>query len=242
MATPSAAALLRLWEQGQGAAPPERALLLLAAAEPGRAWEALGDLPLGARDGRILRLREGLFGRALTALADCPHCAARVEVALDTEALHTPEPAQIEFETERHGIRLRFRLPNGHDLVACAACGEVDAAERQLLARCLLEAVREGRPLPPSELPPSAVAHVMNGMAAADPGADVELELRCPACRESWETGLDIAAYLWVELQDWALRILREVHQLAAAYGWPESEILALSPLRRRLYLEMAAS
>jgi hypothetical protein len=29
------------------------------------------------------------------------------------------------------------------------------------------------------------------------------------------------------------------VHTLASAYGWSESEILALSDARRRLYMEM---
>jgi hypothetical protein len=32
---------------------------------------------------------------------------------------------------------------------------------------------------------------------------------------------------------------LRDVHELASAYGWRESEILALSPQRRQAYLEL---
>ena len=42
--------------------------------------------------------------------------------------------------------------------------------------------------------------------------------------------------------RDKVARILREVHTLAAAYGWSEAEILALSPARRRVYLELAAA
>jgi hypothetical protein len=33
--------------------------------------------------------------------------------------------------------------------------------------------------------------------------------------------------------------VLREVHILASAYGWREDDILAMSPARRRIYLEM---
>jgi hypothetical protein len=36
-----------------------------------------------------------------------------------------------------------------------------------------------------------------------------------------------------------ARSLLAEVHSLARAYGWTESEILALSPQRRSTYLEM---
>jgi len=49
----------------------------------------------------------------------------------------------------------------------------------------------------------------------------------------------DILTYLWSEIEDWAQRLLLEVHTLALAYGWSERDILAMSPRRRRLYLEM---
>jgi hypothetical protein len=32
---------------------------------------------------------------------------------------------------------------------------------------------------------------------------------------------------------------VREVHLLASAYGWRESDILAMTPWRRQLYLEL---
>jgi hypothetical protein len=50
---------------------------------------------------------------------------------------------------------------------------------------------------------------------------------------------LDIASYLWSEIHAWAGRMLRDVHALAAAYGWREADILAMSPWRRQAYLEM---
>ena len=78
-------------------------------------------------------------------------------------------------------------------------------------------------------------------LAAADPGAELELALACPSCDHRWTQDLDPVAFLWAEIDGWARRLAGEVHVLAAAYGWGEAEILALSPLRRRLYLEAVA-
>jgi hypothetical protein len=58
-------------------------------------------------------------------------------------------------------------------------------------------------------------------------------------CTYSWHAAFDIATYLATEVHTWASRQLREVHDLARAYGWSEAEILAMSPTRRRAYLEL---
>jgi hypothetical protein len=76
-------------------------------------------------------------------------------------------------------------------------------------------------------------------MSNADPMADIHLALNCPSCEHKWMAPFDIVAFLWREISAAARRLLREVHTLASAYGWTESEILALSPVRRRAYLEM---
>jgi hypothetical protein len=78
-------------------------------------------------------------------------------------------------------------------------------------------------------------------MAEADPQAEVELSLRCLMCGNQWLAPFDVVSFLWREIDAWATHILREVHQLASAYGWSERDILALSPLRRRHYLELIA-
>ena len=80
---------------------------------------------------------------------------------------------------------------------------------------------------------------VMERLAAADPQADVWIDLTCPACGRNWQEEFGILSFFWSEIHGWAARILREVHELARAYGWREAEILALSPWRRQAYLEM---
>jgi hypothetical protein len=61
----------------------------------------------------------------------------------------------------------------------------------------------------------------------------------CPTCETSWQATLDIVEFIWAEIDVRARRLLWEVHTLAAAYGWSESETLLLSPARRALYVEM---
>jgi hypothetical protein len=84
------------------------------------------------------------------------------------------------------------------------------------------------------------LASAMAGaVAAADPQAEIELALTCPACRLQWRTPFDIVNFLWDEIDRWAARILGEVHILASNYGWSERDILALHPGRRQYYLDL---
>ena len=69
--------------------------------------------------------------------------------------------------------------------------------------------------------------------------ADVRFPVTCPACEHCWPAHFDIVRYLWQELAYWAIRMLAEVHTLAAAYGWSEAQILAITPWRRRYYIDM---
>ena len=72
-----------------------------------------------------------------------------------------------------------------------------------------------------------------------DPQANVQMNLSCVRCGKHWQAVFDIESFLWSEINRWAERLLLEVHQLARAYGWREADILAMSPHRRRFYLDM---
>ncbi|MFG2550453.1 hypothetical protein ACGFWF_11010 [Streptomyces sp. NPDC048581] len=131
-----------------------------------------------------------------------------------------------------------FRLPGVADLTAAARAADPRAA---LLSRCLVSAVRDGTDAGPDDLPVPVQRRIAEAVEAADPGADVTLNIACPECGEATRAELDIASYLWTELDTWARDLLLDVHLLATSYGWSEPEILALSPLRRRYYLELCA-
>jgi hypothetical protein len=116
---------------------------------------------------------------------------------------------------------------------------DLEANRGQLLQRCVRAARRAGLEVPVAELPIAVGTAIAPRMAEADPPADVQLALACPQCAHAWEASFDIVSYFWAEIQAWAGRLVREVHSLASAYGWGETEILALSPWRRQAYLEL---
>ncbi len=236
------AALLAAWEQGATQPPLRRALTLLAAARPERSPDDLARASVGERDAMLLRLREELFGDALEATAECPKCGEPLELAFGTDDVRVPPPAPgHDLRLEAFGYEVRFRPPNSADLLALAG-SEPERAREALLLRCVVAASRAGGPAAPDELPEDVLAAVSNRMAEADPQADVSVALTCPSCSHAWSMLFDILSYLWSEVDDWAERLLLEVHQLASAYGWSESDILALGARRRRIYLELVGA
>jgi hypothetical protein len=243
MARVSASDLLAAWEHGQTELPVRRALLLLAAAHPATPQESVAAMSIGQRDGELLALREELFGAQLTGLTACPECADPVELDFAVSDIRVAPGSAVEepIDLSLNGYTLRFRLPNCLDVAALSSDGGPEEGVRQLRDRCLLDAEYEGAAVPAAELPEVIVEAMSDRMAEADPQADVRLALCCPACGTAWQARFDIASFLWAEVDAWSRRTLREVHLLASAYGWSEGEILAMSPLRRRLYLEMVS-
>jgi hypothetical protein len=89
-------------------------------------------------------------------------------------------------------------------------------------------------------LPGGAAEGVAEAMSRLDPQADIRIEVVCPSCGHRSERLFDIGVFLWDEMQTWAVRTLREVHELAQAYGWREQDILAMSAARRSVYLALS--
>jgi uncharacterized protein (UPF0212 family) len=234
--------LLDVWERGLALLPVQRALALLAAACPETPPEALARESVGRRDGRLLSLREWTFGPRLVSLAVCPACGERLETAFDVADIRVEEMGEgtEPLSLAAAGCELTFRLPNSLDLAVLGGEKDVDGARRRLLGRCLLSARNpEGKAVAVQDLPPVALQAVAERMAAADPQGDVQLALQCPACGHAWQAVFDIVSFFWTEVDAWARVLLREIHVLASAYGWREADILALSPWRRRSYLEL---
>jgi hypothetical protein len=225
-----------MWETGDGQAPPVRALLLAAAASPG---DAVADLSLADLNALLLDLREGSFGAALPCAADCPNCDEPLEVTVTTDELRTPRrqnvpgPRRDRATLVAEGYEVTYRALTGRDLLAVDPASP--EARRVLLSRCVL-----GTDPAVDVLPKGVLETVAGRLADLDPGADTTLPLACPFCRHTWAAALDVAEYLWAEVEGYARRLLHEVHTLARAYGWSESEVLAVSPARRRFYLEAA--
>jgi hypothetical protein len=229
---------MALWEAGQGRPSTERALSLLSAATPERTRHELAALPIGERDARLLTLREWTFGRTLASVADCVACGERLELRFTVDDLRLPHEVRGEsFVVRLDDYEVEFRLPDSTDLAEVAVGS---GGRRKLLSRCVRAARKGARSRPFNRLPARVLDAVAERMGEVDPQADIHTELRCPECEHAWTATFDIVAFFWLELERWARRTLREVHVLASAYGWREPDILALSPWRRALYLEMA--
>lgn len=232
--------LLHVWERGLAQSPVQRALIFLSVACPDIQVKELTELSVGQRDARLLTLREWAFGSQLVSVVDCPSCGDRLELSFNIADIRVTSdtPPTSAFSLEVDDYVVRFRLPNSGDL-AMIASQDSATAPRKLLERCLLEASYHQKPHSLEQLPNQVLNSVVEQMALVDPQAEVKLSLTCPACQHSWKSVFDIVSYFWDELNVWAIRLLREVHVLASAYGWHEADILAMHPYRRQLYLEM---
>ncbi len=242
MRAPSASQLLDVWESGLTQDPVRRPLTLLAAAYPDAPLEALSRLSVGERDARLLTLREWTFGAQFASLEICPNCGESLDFDFDVSTIRATSVAEVSgpLSLSVGDYEVFFRLPNSIDLAAVAGHRDVHTVRRELLQRCVLAARSGSEERPVDEVPQDVLAAVVGRMGEADPQANVEIALSCPLCRHEWQAAFDITSFFWSEIDAWAQRALREVHALAAAYGWREKEILSMSALRRQLYLEMA--
>jgi hypothetical protein len=230
--------VLDAWDRGFNQHPTQRALTMLGLAYPDQAEAQLATIPIGDRDAILLELREALFGSSMVAHVTCPACSRELELSFSARDIRVeapPSTLSLSMSVDDHEVE--FRLPNSGDL--CAIANAASLARLQLFERCLLSATCKGVRVSADAVSPEVISAVSDRMAEIDPQADVQLALACPDCGHAWQSPLDIVSYLWTEIHSWATRMLREIHLLASTYGWRESDILALSPARRRAYLEI---
>jgi hypothetical protein len=238
----SPAATLDLWADAERRGPVERSLVLAAAADDaGRSAAELSRLPLGRRDAQLLALHGALGGAALEATAACPACGEQAELSVAADALgaHGDEAAPPA-PVEAGGVVVTWRSPDSADVAAAGATGDAAAAEEVLLARCVLAVTGPDGELDGAALPAEVRTQLAQAMAAADPLAEVLVDVECPACGTSFVADLDLGGFVWAELRAQAQRLLRDVAVLARAYGWTEAEVFSLDDVRRAAYLELA--
>ena len=236
----SAENVLDLWERGEACPPVARGLAILASASEDPAPQ---QFSIGECEDRLLALHEATFGRRLNGYAQCPSCGERLELALDIPGLRAavPEPAPSE-ALRYQGYEVRFRALTGADLMAAAHCASVSLARSALLERAIVAAVRRGRAVRSSQLPRAVVERLAHRLAECDPWAESVLNLSCPDCLHEWSVVLDVSIFVWTAIRARAQRLLHDVHALARAYGWRESDILAMSNRRREAYLELVGA
>jgi hypothetical protein len=200
------------------------------------------------------KLEFELDGRVLLARAPRGESADRIEVGglefrLPTtrdvaSILHSE--ADIDGAARQLAEHCRIRAASsGNAGTSSDSTRELGALENGALDGSALaniavdDSARDGSALDGSGLDGIALDDIEAGMSLADPMAEILIQLSCPSCGVGQESVLDIVSFFWTELEAHAKRLLREVHDLATAYGWTEHGVLSLSDQRRAAYLDM---
>jgi endogenous inhibitor of DNA gyrase (YacG/DUF329 family) len=200
-------------------------------------------MSIGERDARLLKFREWIFGSRLINVSQCPHCATPIEWETDIKDIRLqevlPEVSAKTLQLETDGFNIDFRLPNSFDIMEVFSNPALAADPAKFVTGCILSVRHKDKEYKPDALPQKIIDKIEQRMNDEDPQADIKMVLNCPDCEKQWEASFDILNYLWLEIDNWAKRLLKEVAALAKAFSWSEKDILNLSYQRRRMYLEM---
>jgi len=244
-----AAELLNIWERGAGHTPLEQSLTILSVAFPQTPSETLARLNVVQRDLYLLELRRLTFGSQIKGQVNCPICCQRLELDFDTEDLpdsmnqlpdlEMMKPLNPENSFRMDDYEVNFHLPTSMDLSVVSKLLDPISQRQKLLEACVLSVQCDGKVLTAGDLPTEVTAAVIEQMSQEQGIGNLTLPITCPDCSAVWEVIFDIGAYFWGEITAWSIRLLHEVHLLARAYGWNETDILAMSARRRQQYLDL---
>lgn len=217
---------------------------MLAAAHPDVALEELAQLSLGQRNKKLFRFRDTLFGTEIEANSSCPECTEKVEFYLDSTVICSPErptwdgkPILIEVGESQ----VLCNAPNSRDLEAILPFIQMEdheAAAMELMQSCVVQYKEADVYVPVHNMPAALIENVSERIKEVDAHSEINCRLECPQCSHSWAEPFDIVSFLWQELEVKAQIILGEVQLLAKAFGWWEGDILSLSDVRRKHYIE----
>lgn len=235
--------LLQAWELGMNQGYLDRALTMLHGACPEAGSEELMALSIPQLNVQLLRLRQISFGSTLAGFVPCSHCAARLEFSIpiaplleQVEPMATLEPAKLTDGTTEYSLR----PVSSRDLALAQREAGPEQARRLLIGRCVTALSTD--PSAEPQLTEQLNEMVLQRLNQLNAAAEITLQVPCPVCNRSEAIDLDIARFLWMEVRHEAIRLLREVHEMASAYGWDEKAILDMNPQRRNAYLEMLHS
>jgi hypothetical protein len=199
-------------------------------------WAGLPATDLGAA---ALMIRRSWVGEVIRTDAKCPGpgCRERIDVSFgigDYLQYHRPRRPRGAIGVSGEGwltlagTPARFRVPTVADLLAVVSC---DQPAAELTSRCV----------DAPELPRALARRLDRALSALAPSLDDLLGGSCPACGHQVALRFDPLGYTLTELRQAFSGIHLEAHALAAAYGWPETAILALPRSRRRRYVSVIA-
>jgi hypothetical protein len=226
------AELLAAWEAAARVPPVARGGVLVHRAALADDVEAALDLPIGRSAALAARAHADAFGTTIDGVVGCA-CGEELDVTVPLPEIASDEGGEVVVLADG----LTVRAPTTRDLLETGR--EADPASA-LLARCVHDA--DGAPVKPSALSDQAHAEVDAAAESLAGAGGLVLRTSCPACGSDVGVPVDVGALLWERVATAARELLGEVAELAVAFGWTEPDVLALTPLRRRAYLELARS
>jgi hypothetical protein len=191
--------------------------------------------PVGGRTAALLRLvalTEQRDNISITARCAADACGESFEFDLPLRTLpggpSDAGPLRVQLDD---GRTLTMRRPTGHDLSHWRDAQPASRTEalRAMLGSLVLtgSAGLEDEPA------------VSEAIAAMDPLVDFTVSCSCPACGAPNDVEVDLEELALERLARRQRALLQEVHRFASCYGWTESEVLAVPPARRALYLAL---
>jgi len=227
--------LLQVWEFGLNHSAFETNLFLLSMIHPDIGDSDLLSMSIRERDRRLLNFRKRFFGPLLQNSSDCPACSEKLEWEISVSDLiieaQQDQTLSIAFDDQTY----RFRLPNSQDVLETIYLTDRSKQEEYLLQKCILST---------DEYKADSIAEevkdfILLKMEEADPQSNLDLNLSCPVCNHQWTLTFDIMEYLWIEINERAIQLMRDIYLLAKTFHWSETEILRMNPFRKSLYLSM---
>jgi hypothetical protein len=238
--------MISVWERGELHSRLDQALLLLQAGQPEDSLQELARLSVGERDRRLVQMRQETIGRRFFCSVECPWCKQDLQFEFETSQIlqGTSTVENVPATVTADDYSVTFRLPNTEDLMeALRTTDSADQRRRLLVTRCVSELRNQyGASLDVGNIPEPLLSKLCDLVGSCDPMADVQFSVLCVSCDKSWQAPFDVASFFWKEIAIRARRVLSEVHVLASAYGWNESDILRMSAARREFYLEMVSA
>jgi len=221
-----------------------RILTMLALAHPETSREQIAAWSLQDIIIELLTLRAISFGPELAGYVACPACGARLEFTLPippvVESLHKSKST-----IQRCAIgetNFTMRAVTAADLFSVNTIPDLPSARKRLLASCIRETNDEGtdKEIYAELERPDFMRLALRTFEQLQSSSEISIDLQCAECSRAHAIDLDLGRFVWTEVRHAASRLMREVHELASAYGWQEASILAMSSNRRNAYLEMA--
>lgn len=233
--------LLSVWEYGFNHSLIETNLYLLYLVYPDFDLNRLASMTIGERDARLIEVRRNLFGPIFNNISNCSVCGQKVEWETTADEIQiqksNTENPRSSFELKYKEYLIRFRLPNSYDVLELLEDATINNKAQKLIRSCIIESIPSLEPN--QKIPVDLENQINHKMEEYDPQANVLMNLTCPECKNKWDVIFDITQYIWAEINDWAIRLMQDVHILASTFGWSEKDILDMSRHRRNIYISM---